>query len=134
MERVLMIDDENKAKVARVKQYAEQPANWYRPFSAKDTALKIPGDNPQHVCNLNSYRCVYTITVAIDQSLFKQLSISVPGEFYPHPTAAMMIATMFGFTGWNEQIHDRLPEGWLGSANKEDHCIILVQPHTVGGL
>lgn len=121
--RILEIGPEQQKQVDDVVAFASKPENRYRPGRSQ----YIPGDKQGHVCKLNDYRCVFTVT-EMDGALWRHLSISVPSERYPHAAAAFMIARMFGFTGWDGETCTRLPDGWLGSVNEREHCIVLVQP------
>ena len=81
--RVLVIDDEAIEKVRRVIAYARRHV-YYPGFT--DT---VPGDNPEHVVKLNSFRCVFTFTKSHGGcgNLYRHLSISVPSKDYPNPAA-----------------------------------------------
>jgi hypothetical protein len=116
--RPLLVDDEAKAKVARVVEYAE--AHHHIPGEF------VPGDNPNFVTTLDTYRCVFTFTHNSGK-VWRHLSISVPSEKYPNPAAAFMIATLFGFTGWDERTIDVAPKGWGIGIHKHEHCIVLAQ-------
>ena len=122
--RALVIDDEAKAKVARVVEYAA--AHPFNPNRGDDTAIAIPGRNPQHVIELSSYRCVFTNSYFQKHGLFRHLSISVPSADYPNPYATWSIAELFGFTGWDG--HSAMPPGdWVFHINKDEHCITVAQ-------
>lgn len=123
--RALVIDDTAKAKVAKVLTYAEEPRHHYFVGAGAKTWQIPPGDNPQHVAHLDSFRCVFSITKA-DGETWRHLSISVPSEKYPNPFAAYTIAEMFGFTGWDGKSID-FPAGWIGKVSEEEHCIVLGQ-------
>ena len=116
--RPLIIDDAAKATAARVLAYAEN--HPYR------SGQPTPGDNPNFVAEFGTYRAVFTFTHA-DGLIYRHLSISVPGTKFPNPAAAFMIATLFGFTGWDERTIHRPPEGWLMDINDSDHCVVLAQ-------
>jgi hypothetical protein len=121
--RTLRIDDKARAKIARLVEHAKN-----HPYRLGDP---VPGDNPDFVVHLDTYRCVFTFTVADapdDDFIFRHLSISVPAEGkYPHPMAAFTIATLFGFTGW-DGITEAMPDSWAGGPYEEDGCVILAQP------
>lgn len=119
--RVLEINDEAKAKVMRVRNFAEQKVNWYYGHGP------VPGDNPRYVCHLNDFRCVFTLTVGDSGLHYRHLSISVPSENYPHPAAAWTIAELFGFTGWDGRSFDKVPADWAAIVNPEEHCVVLAQ-------
>lgn len=118
MSRVLVIDDEAKAKVAQVVEYANQPGKIYNPF---DPAHVIPSTDENHVVFLNTFRCVFSITKA-DSEVYRHLSISVPGEDYPNPHAVFEICKLFGFTG-----NSLFPTTWTLKVNKDEHCIVIVE-------
>ena len=120
MARPLIIDDAAKAKVAKVVAYAmDHP---YRPGDP------TPGDNPNFVVMLDTYRCVFTFTRMADEKVYRHLSISVPSAKYPHPIAAFTIADLFGFTGYDLQAAPMRPgDGWIMQVNENEHCIALAQ-------
>jgi hypothetical protein len=122
--RALVIDDEAKQKVQRVRNWAEQPAHYYRP--RKDA--RVPGDDYRFVVHLNSYRCVFTISEDGEGKLWRHLSMSVPSSDYPNPFAVYSVAELFGFTGWNGKSLEP-PGGWVMRVDKDDHCIALGQPY-----
>jgi len=122
--RPLVIDHHARRQVHRVMNFALDPKHWYRP-GIKDAG--VPRSDYRFVANLNSYRCVFTITEA-DGIVARHLSISVPSEDYPNPFAAYTIAELFGFTGWDGK-SETLPESWMGHVSKEEHCIVLGQPY-----
>ncbi len=119
--RPLIIDDAAKATAARVLAYAD--AHHYRPGRRGQTT---PGDDPNFVAKFGTYRAVFTFTHA-DGLVYRHLSISVPSAKFPNPAAAFMIASLFGFTGWDERTIDRAPEGWQIDVNNREHCIVLAQ-------
>jgi hypothetical protein len=120
--RALIIDQKAKQKVSRLLQFASKEQNWYRP----DETLIPPGDNPDFVIHLNSFRCVFTYTFSNDE-LFRHLSISVPAKNkYPHQIAALTIAELFGFSGW-DGVSAQIPSGWIVGTNKEEGCVTMVQ-------
>lgn len=125
---VLVIDEETTALVRRVIEYAQAPRNHYVIMEGGRSYQKAPGENPNHVVQLHSYRCVFSIShTKADGKTWRHLSISVRerGKF-PAPIVAFTIAGMFGFTGWDGQ-SEKPPRDWAGEANKEDNCILLFQ-------
>jgi hypothetical protein len=119
MLRALIIDESAKAKAARVIAHAEK--NHY--FLGKTTTP--PGDDERFVAHLNDYRAVFSFTHS-DGTIFRHLSISVPARGrFPHQAAAFTIADLFGFTGWDHQTIDKLPEGWIGVTHED--CLVLAQ-------
>jgi hypothetical protein len=118
--RPLIIDDNAKAEVARVRAHAE--ANPYRPVASGN----VPGDDRRFVAHLGSYRCVFTYTHS-DGGVWRHLSVSVPSKNYPNPAACFAIADLFGFTGWDHRTIDRAPDGWLLNISKPEHCVVIAQ-------
>lgn len=117
--RTLTINDEAREKCNRVIEYAKA-----HPFHLPNDGT-VPGDNPDHVAQLDTFRCVFTFTHDKGQ-VFRHLSISVPGGKFPHQFAAWTIATMFGFTGWDGK-SSNVPSGWLCGLNEHDRCIVVAQ-------
>jgi hypothetical protein len=117
--RPLVIDEETRAKVCAVEEFAY--SNWYRPGQSE----LVPGDDPRHTVLLNTYRCVFSYT-KMRSELFRHLSVSVPSAKYPHPYAVWTIAELFGFTGWDGKSPGGAPD-WLAQPNKEEHCITVAQ-------
>lgn len=124
--RALVIDDNARAQVERVLLHALDPAHWYKP--RKDA--RVPGDDARFVCQLNTYRCVFTITEDSAGRTWRHLSISVPSSNYPSPLAAFTIAELFGFTGWDGKT-TRPP--WALRVDVDDHCIALGQEYQASG-
>ena len=117
--RVLLIDDQVKAGVKKVVDYA-QSHPFYLPAGGP-----VPGDNPNYVAHLMTYRCVFTFTQVKAQT-WRHLSISVSSADYPNPFAAYTIAELFGFTGWDGKSQTP-PRSWEIAVNKDEHCIVLAQ-------
>lgn len=118
--RPLVIDEAAIRTVAAVRIYAEKPAHVYRPGQTP------PGTIEGHVCQLNTYRCVFSIT-EVESGAYRHLSISVPGGAYPHPFACWTIAGLFGFSGWDgADVHPAA--SWQVAMHKDEHCIVIAQP------
>lgn len=96
MPTLLIIDDQSRALIKELVEFAAKPENHYIP----GPNATIPGDDSRFVVQLESYRCVFTHTRAADNSIHRHLSISIqaPGR-YPLPMAVETIAHLFGFTG-----------------------------------
>jgi hypothetical protein len=116
--RPLIIDGVARAEIAHVIDYAEE-----NPYHEGDD---VPGDNKNYVCLLGTYRCVFTYTHSKGK-VYKHLSVSVPSSKYPNIAAALMIATEFGFTGWDGKTINRLPTDWRAMLNENEHCIVVIQ-------
>jgi hypothetical protein len=57
--RALIIGPDEKASIAKVVAYAEQPENWYN-FPGSNF---IPGENPEYIAHIPmGYRCCFTFT------------------------------------------------------------------------
>lgn len=123
--RVLTIDDAAKEAVKRVLDFAHQPENFYRVGPNGFSFQRPPGDDPRHVAQLDTYRCVFSVTKQGKRE-FRHLSISVPSDKYPNVFAAFTIAEMFGFRGWDGKTI-AIPDGWIGRVSEEEHCVVLGQ-------
>jgi hypothetical protein len=120
--RPLIIDDQIKAEIRRVVDYAARPENYYEP----GISPQPPGDDARHVVLIPvGFRCVFSITKG-GQQLFRHLSISVDSLKYPNEVAVWAIADLFGFTGWNgfDEAH---PIDWMFYVNKDEHCVVVGQ-------
>jgi hypothetical protein len=120
--RALLIDNSTRQKCQKIMAYSESHI-----YDLANPGV-IPGDNPRQTVHLNSYRCVFSITKDFEGRLFRHLSISVStaGEKYPNPYAVAEIAQLFGFTGWDGKTVEPFP--WIASLNKQDRCVIIIQP------
>jgi hypothetical protein len=136
--RALQLSDANRAEVKRVVDFAVRQPNWYIVPSPQKAYLSnglkgTPGDHPQYTTILDSYRCVFTISAERGR-LFRHLSISVPGDYYPNEVAAFSIAQLFGFTGWDLEgflSSGKVitpPPGWLILLDKQACAIVFAQP------
>ena len=120
MLRALVLDDEAKAKVAKIKAYAEA-----HPYVPGPHAV-IPGENPNCWGMFNSYKVVFSITKS-DGMDWRHLSMSIPGGKYPHPLAVFSMCELFGFTGWDGKSIE-MPPGWAGKTEKRPtKCVVIVQ-------
>jgi hypothetical protein len=118
--RPLVIDEQAKRLVRRVRDFAEHPENVYQP----ERGGPVPGDDPKHVIHLNTYRCVYSIT-EFKGKKFRHFSVSVPGRKWPN--VAAILADLFGFVGWDQETIDRFPPGWLAQMDTHVQAIVLAQ-------
>jgi hypothetical protein len=103
----LLLSGDGQARAHEVALYAAQPAHWYRP----GVTSFVPGDRPEYVARIDSYRCVFTYTVA-EGSLWRHLSISLSSRAagkLPSPIPAWTIASWFGFSGGI--VAEGFPEG-----------------------
>jgi hypothetical protein len=121
---MLTVDEDQKTAIKHLVNFAKQPEAWY----IMGKSPWIPGDNPEYVLHVDSYRCVFTYTLDPDGNVYRHLSISVP-ENYPNPIAAFQIAAMFGFTGGQEEegICTGAGDNWLMNVNEDEGCVVLAQ-------
>lgn len=95
---VLIIDEEAKARIKEVKDYAER--NHYSIddlLDIKNGAQEPPGDNGFFSCHLmNGYRVVYTIEDQPSVGLVRHMSISLNEQLPPVPSV-QLIMEEFGF-------------------------------------
>jgi hypothetical protein len=117
-----VIDDEARAKVAKVVEFAH--THLYQPR----VSGPAPGEVPELVAELNSFHCVFSFTVDDQGNLHRHLSISVPGEHFPHPILVAEIAGLYGFTGWEAGLEAQVKSGaWRANVNRHDHCVALAE-------
>lgn len=116
--RALVIDDTAKAEVARVIAYAmDHP---YIPHQSP-----VPGDNPNFVAKLDTYRAVFTFT-RIEGKIYRHLTISIPRpQMFPNPIAAFHIAELFGFTGYKGA--DRPGTDWMIDVKHDENAVMIAQ-------
>lgn len=129
--RPLFLTPDNKEKAAKVIAFAERPENWYHAGGSS----WVPGDRPDFVARIDTYRCVYTHTVSQGKH-YRHLSISVPADGkLPHQVAVFTLASFFGFTG-GKMVEDAAvepAEDWLINVNEAEHCIVLAQERSGEG-
>jgi hypothetical protein len=126
-----VFDDQARAKARQIREFAEKPENWFS-IDGSDRDLKIPGNDPRRVANLNTYRCVLWITKALAEShRHLSISVSVPSSGFPNPYAAFLIAELFGFEGWDGKTLKPGPD-WSINANHAEHCVLFACPYSPG--
>ncbi len=95
---VLIIDEEAKARIKEVKEYAER--NHYSIddlLDIKNGVQEPPGDNGFYSCHLmEGYRVVYTIEDQPSVGLVRHMSISL-NEQLPSVPSVQLIMEEFGF-------------------------------------
>lgn len=123
--RPLVIDDDARAKAAKVIAYAE--THHYDPSRQRGA----PGDNPEHVAHFNSFRTVFSITRS-GGKLWRHISVSVPGGKLPNPISVFSLCELFGLTGWTFECGIRPADDWLVTMHEPvgdvDRCIVVAQP------
>lgn len=123
----LLIDEEAKANVKAVLDFASRRENWWS--LGKGTP---PGDKPEHTTQLTHFRCVYSVTL-LDGKPNRHLSVSIDKNL-PHPIAVFSIAKLFGFTGGKEEGvgEDAVWVGpgkdWQIGPHQVERAVIVVQP------
>ena len=124
--RLLRITEENIEAAQHLVRFAADEENWFHAFKDK----WIPGDRPEYVLHIDTFKCVFTYTVAPTGPMYRHLSVSVPGKVYPNPIAIKMIADMFGFTGSRPpQSQDDPGFGmdWVVDLDEGEGCVVVVQ-------
>ena len=130
--RPLVIDDAFKAECRRLREFAENPKNWYELGENLEPPF-VPGDRPEYVLKTEfGFRVVFTITHVPSHrpQPFRHMTISVPGENQPNPTVVFTIAHHLGFTGavTTDGVATE-PGKWGIAANREDDCITVQEPY-----
>jgi hypothetical protein len=96
--------------------------NIYKPGQT----TTVPSDDPCFVLHIpDGFRCVFTYTAGNNGSLYRHLTVSVPGERYPSPEATVVIAQMFGFSKGLGAFE--IPQSWQMGMHKDEHCIVVVE-------
>lgn len=131
MIRPFIIDDNFKARCARLREFAEKPENWYR-FPGSDFA---PGQRPEYVIETPfGFRVVFSITHAPRQSPVpaRHLTISVPGHNFPNVAVVFTVAHHLGFTG-AEVVDDVAvaPGKWMFARDETEGCVVVQEPYEV---
>jgi hypothetical protein len=110
--RPLTLGPDERQRIAHLVGFARDPVNWLT--RARLLALYVPGDYPEYVLTLHTYRCVFTWTEGSKGTIFRQLSVSVPGGKLPNIYAAFTLATAFGLTGWQMHSNGKQPPAdWM---------------------
>lgn len=123
--RPLTIGPEERQQIAHLGGFAKDPANWLT--RARILARFVPGDYPEYVLTLHSYRCVFTWTEGGKGTIFRQLSVSVPGGKLPNLLAVFTLATEFGLTGWSLHPHGHQPPpDWM--VHQGQWSVAVAQP------
>lgn len=128
--QILPIDEQAQLDVNKVVEFAKQREHWYDPYKV---GAIIPGSDPRYVCNLGTYRCVFTYTIVRrSKKILRHLSISVKDKGrLPAIPPTMAIAQMFGFTADHRGPQGPIPEDWIVHVQADhpvdDDCIVLAQ-------
>ena len=129
--RPFLIDDAFKADCERLREFAENPKNWYL-FGEVDWT---PGDRPEYTIETSfGYKAVFTITHAPDfkPEPFRHLTISVAARDLPNPVVVWTVAHYLGFTG-AEVVDDIVSERgpWGVGIDNDEGCIVVQQPYAM---
>jgi hypothetical protein len=119
MTMALRIGPEERIAAARVLAYSE--AHPYRPFDPQAND-PIPGGVPEHVLVIpHGIRCVFSYTVDRDGSIWRHLSVSLPGHAgrYPNPRSMEIIGHLFGFSGPLSH--------WAVNIIKDEEVVVVAQ-------
>ena len=134
--RALVISPEQVERVNDLVGYVSRRENWYRPGESDF----VPGDRPEYSIDLNTYRCVFSITeLPIDGIMFRNLSVSVPvaGKL-PNEIAVWNIAVLFGFTGAKKADGTDIVVGagcdWTIGVDEKANCVVIAQSYEVSLL
>jgi hypothetical protein len=112
---IFVLDDVGRRRIARLKKFASQPENHYRPRPG----VPPPGDDPRFCVKLGTYRCVFTVTRAKGK-LFRHLSISVKRHNrYPLIEPTEVIGRLFGFEGEFSS--------WMKSLDEGTQSVVFLQ-------
>lgn len=102
--RPLIIGDEAKAKIAKVRAYAEQNViSLNEVIRLLGQTERAVGDDERRVCHLEvGFRVVFSLEEQ-PSGLCRHLSVSVTGDKYPNEHAVELLAREFGFEQPKEQ-------------------------------
>lgn len=127
--RPLVIDDEARARVAKIVAYAQQKDHWYVVDPDGHSTQMNPRDNYRHVTLLGNYRCVFSWTFDERVSmLFRHLSVTVDDvRSQQHVTKLWTLAQLFGFTGWAPEMGLTPGRDWLVTIQPADRAVVLQQ-------
>lgn len=128
MMRPLLLDDNLRAEIMRVVEFASKPANFY----TVDRSSFVPGDIAGYRIELVGHKIVYSITVMPKGKIFyRHMSISVqpPNGKYPNQIAVYTIAHWMGFTGAvvADEVATGPGEDWMMIPDYKEECIVVAQ-------
>lgn len=118
--RPLLLDDAAKARAAEIVAYAER--HHYVP----GPDARTPGDDPELVGVFGTFKVVFSFS-HLDGLLARHMTISVPGDKYPHEVAVFALADLFGFTGWSMDHPFQPGAGWLCMPHATSRCVVVAQ-------
>ncbi len=102
------LSPEQKRRVDEVIAYAAKPEHWYVPGGGI-----CPGDNPEHLCVIDPFRCCFTYTVFSRGAVTKHLTVS-RADRLPTLRETEVIAQWFGMEapGVGQHLHDPCLVAW----------------------
>lgn len=125
--------DRLEERAARIRRFAEDPANHYTP--TKTTWHR--GDRPELRLENTTLTAVFTITIDPHTGeVYRQLTVSSPDPVrYPHPVLVFTVAHALGFSGVtpNEDgvVHDAAPHWKAGMHPTEPGVITVLEATTL---
>lgn len=118
--RPLIIDEWAKSEATRVIGYAMDHPHH-------PSLDPTPGDNPNFVAHLDTYRIVFTFD-RYEGKLYRHVSVSIPEDGkYPNPIAVFHIAELFGFTGYKELKPGMPAPDWMVDLNEREQSVHVLQ-------
>ena len=122
---MLILDDRVRARVKAVREFAENPRNWYD----TDHNDGPPGEKYDYTLNSGDVRVVYTFTKHKGR-VFRHMSVSVPNR-YPPPVVVWTMAHLFGFPTEEPDeegfVHNPNQKWTACGPNMKEKCVVVVQ-------
>lgn len=112
------------AQIAGAVAHAHQPAHWWDPFSD----VPAPGNDVRHAVHIDDIRCVYSVSL-LDGKPWRHLSVSRRNGELPTVPIALAIAYAFGFTGWDPNRPDLIPDAWVVAPSLAENAGVVLQPY-----
>lgn len=107
MPRVLIIDDEHRRRAAKIVDHAEQ--NIYRP----GTSDPLTSRDPNSMAQIGDYEVAFFFADH-EGKMVRHLAVRRKDhDALPNHLAVMLIADLFGFTGWGIRDGGKVPVDWL---------------------
>ena len=125
---VLVLSEPNKEALHSLVAFASRPENYFM-----IGADWVPGDRPDYVRIVDSYRVVFTVSVGLEGNLFRHMTLSARMGKLPNPTVVFTLATWCGFEGGIEENGVTVKPGadWLMGVHEKELCVVIAQPIAV---